>query len=142
MPRQTDQKEEDLCEEEHSVPGVQRDPGVRRARGEHRGRQPHSESDRLRQVRERQDRRIIQICHCSIIDRPFSFGRIGSNELMGCTAIGADFIGIGREQWLKMLENPRKPVTQWYPLMETIPGHIPSVSSEPLPVSLSCLNSR
>lgn len=61
VPRQTDQKEEDLCEEEHSVPGVQRDPGVRRARGEHRGRQPHSESDRLRQVRERQDRRIIQI---------------------------------------------------------------------------------
>lgn len=70
MPRQTDQKEEDLCKEEHSVPGVQRDPGVRRARGEHRRRQPHSESDRLRQVRERQDRRIIQICHCSIIDRP------------------------------------------------------------------------
>lgn len=80
----------------------------------------------------------------SINDRPQPdfLCRIGSNELMGCTAIGADFIGIGREQWLKMLENPRKPVTQWYPLMETVPGHIPAVSSEPLPVSLSCLNSR
>lgn len=62
VPRQTDQKEEDLCEEEHFIPGVQRDPGVRRARGKYRGRQPHSESDRLRQVSERQDRRIIQIC--------------------------------------------------------------------------------
>ncbi|XP_076748631.1 synaptotagmin-10 isoform X1 [Xylocopa sonorina] len=78
----------------------------------------------------------------SLIVKVIDYDRIGSNELMGCTAIGADFIGIGREQWLKMLENPRKPVTQWYPLMETIPGHIPAVSSEPLPVSLSCLNSR
>ncbi|XP_003396022.1 synaptotagmin-10-like [Bombus affinis] len=78
----------------------------------------------------------------SLIVKVIDYDRIGSNELMGCTAIGADFIGIGREQWLKMLENPRKPVTQWYPLMETVPGHIPSVSSEPLPVSLSCLNSR
>ncbi|KAK1121776.1 hypothetical protein K0M31_010087 [Melipona bicolor] len=78
----------------------------------------------------------------SLIVKVIDYDRIGSNELMGCTAIGADFIGIGREQWLKMLENPRKPVTQWYPLMESIPGHIPSVSSEPLPVSLSCLNSR
>ncbi|KAF3430865.1 hypothetical protein E2986_04897 [Frieseomelitta varia] len=78
----------------------------------------------------------------SLIVKVIDYDRIGSNELMGCTAIGADFIGIGREQWLKMLENPRKPLTQWYPLMESIPGHIPSVSSEPLPVSLSCLNSR
>lgn len=80
MPRQTDQKEEDLCEEEHSVPGVQRDPGVRRARGEHRGREPDSKSNRLRQVRGRQDRRIIQISDCSIIDRShFSF--VGSARM-------------------------------------------------------------
>ncbi|OAD61394.1 Synaptotagmin-9 [Eufriesea mexicana] len=78
----------------------------------------------------------------SLIVQVIDYDRIGSNELMGCTAIGADFIGIGREQWLKMLENPRKPVTQWYPLMETIPGHIPPVNSEQTPVSLSCLNSR
>lgn len=68
--------------------------------------------------------------------------RIGSNELMGCTAIGSSFIGVGRDHWLEMLDNPRKPVAQWYPLMETVAGHIPAVSSEPLPVSLSCLNSR
>lgn len=68
--------------------------------------------------------------------------RIGSNELMGCTAIGSSFIGIGRDHWLEMLDNPRKPVAQWYPLMETVAGHIPAVDSEPLPVSLSCLNGR
>ncbi|CAK9804677.1 SYT9 [Anthophora plagiata] len=78
----------------------------------------------------------------SLIVKVIDYDRIGSNELMGCTAIGSGFVGIGHEQWLKMLDNPRKPVTQWYPLMETIAGHIPAVSSEPLPVSLSCLNSR
>ncbi|XP_017878639.1 synaptotagmin-10-like isoform X2 [Ceratina calcarata] len=78
----------------------------------------------------------------SLIVKVIDYDRIKSNELLGCTAIGSAFIGIGREQWLKMLENPRKPITQWYPLTETVPGHIPSVSSEPLPVSLSCLNSR
>ncbi|XP_011299750.1 synaptotagmin-10 [Fopius arisanus] len=78
----------------------------------------------------------------SLIVKVIDYDRIGSNELMGCTAVGASFIGIGRDHWLEMLDNPRKPVAQWYPLMETVAGHIPTVSSEPLPVSLSCLNSR
>lgn len=78
----------------------------------------------------------------SLIIKVIDYDRIGSNELMGCTAIGSSFIGVGRDHWLEMLDNPRKPVAQWYPLMETVAGHIPAVSSEPLPVSLSCLNSR
>ncbi|KAK2577084.1 hypothetical protein KPH14_005892 [Odynerus spinipes] len=78
----------------------------------------------------------------SLIVKVIDYDRIGSNELMGCTAIGSSFIGIGRDHWLEMLDNPRKPVAQWYPLLETVAGHIPSVASEPLPVSLSCLNSR
>ncbi|XP_034937732.1 synaptotagmin-10-like isoform X2 [Chelonus insularis] len=78
----------------------------------------------------------------SLIVKVIDYDRIGSNELMGCTAIGSSFIGIGRDHWLEMLDNPRKPVAQWYPLLETVAGHIPTVSSEPLPVSLSCLNSR
>ncbi|XP_018398494.1 PREDICTED: synaptotagmin-10-like [Cyphomyrmex costatus] len=78
----------------------------------------------------------------SLIVKVIDYDRIGSNELMGCTAIGSSFIGIGRDHWLEMLDNPRKPVAQWYPLMETVAGHIPAVDSEPLPVSLSCLNSR
>ncbi|XP_076665202.1 synaptotagmin-6 [Andrena cerasifolii] len=78
----------------------------------------------------------------SLIIKVIDYDRIGPNELMGCTAIGSSFIGIGRDHWLEMLDNPRKPVAQWYPLMETVAGHIPCVNSEPLPVSLSCLNSR
>ncbi|XP_076647027.1 synaptotagmin-10 [Halictus rubicundus] len=78
----------------------------------------------------------------SLIVKVVDYDRIGSNELMGCTAIGSSFIGIGRDHWLEMLDNPRQPVAQWYPLLETIAGHIPAVSSEPLPMSLSCLNKR
>ncbi|KAF2888475.1 hypothetical protein ILUMI_17698 [Ignelater luminosus] len=60
---------------------------------------------------------------------------IGSNELMGCTAIGSSFIGIGKDHWLEMLDNPRRPVAQWYPLLESIPGHIPPSSTDTLPIS-------
>ncbi|XP_001602728.2 synaptotagmin-10 isoform X3 [Nasonia vitripennis] len=76
----------------------------------------------------------------SLIIKVIDYDRIGSNELMGCTAIGASFIGIGRDHWLEMLDNPRKPVAQWYTLSETVAGHIPS--ADQLPVSLSCLTRR
>ncbi|XP_023718098.1 synaptotagmin-10 [Cryptotermes secundus] len=78
----------------------------------------------------------------SLIVKVIDYDRIGHNELMGCTAIGSSFIGIGRDHWLEMLDNPRKPVAQWYPLLETVPGQIPLTNSQPLPVSLSCLNGR
>lgn len=70
------------------------------------------------------------------------FCRIGSNELMGCTAIGSSYIGIGREHWLEMLDNPRRPVAQWYPLLEAVPGHIAETSVQNLPLTFSCLNGR
>nr|CAD7196452.1 unnamed protein product [Timema douglasi] len=76
----------------------------------------------------------------SLIVKVIDYDRIGHNELMGCTAIGSSFIGIGRDHWLEMLDNPRKPVAQWYPLLETVPGQIPVTCSQPLPVNLSCLN--
>lgn len=66
-----------------------------------------------------------------------SFLRIGPNELMGCTGIGSNFIGVGRDHWLEMLDNPRKPVAQWYPLTETLNSQLPS--AEQLPLSLNCL---
>lgn len=61
---------------------------------------------------------------------------------MGCTAIGSSFIGIGREHWLEMLDNPRRPVAQWYPLLESVPGYIPETSVQTLPLTFSCLNGR
>ncbi|XP_068908178.1 synaptotagmin-10-like isoform X5 [Tenebrio molitor] len=78
----------------------------------------------------------------SLIVKVIDYDRIGSNELMGCTAIGSSFIGIGRDHWLEMLDNPRRPVAQWYPLLESIPGHIPGAANDSTTISLSCLNSR
>ncbi|XP_031339838.1 synaptotagmin-10-like isoform X1 [Photinus pyralis] len=78
----------------------------------------------------------------SMIVKVIDYDRIGSNELMGCTAIGSSFIGIGKDHWLEMLDNPRRPVAQWYPLIESVPGYIPPSSTDTLPLSLSCLNSR
>lgn len=60
---------------------------------------------------------------------------------MGCTAIGSPFIGTGREHWLEMLDNPRKPVAQWYPLMDTVPGDLVLSNTDKLAISFSCINS-
>ncbi|XP_011499388.1 PREDICTED: synaptotagmin-10-like isoform X2 [Ceratosolen solmsi marchali] len=80
------------------------------------------------------------IMDVSLIIKVIDYDRIGSNELMGCTAIGANFIGIGKNHWLEMLDNPRKPVAQWYTLSETVMDHIST--ADQLPVSLNCLNQR
>ncbi len=51
---------------------------------------------------------------------------------MGCCAVGPHSVGHDRNQWFEMLENPRKPVAQWYMLQENTPGghtdHTPSDS--------------
>ena len=44
---------------------------------------------------------------------------------MGCCALGPQYMGLGRDHWFEMLENPRKPVAQWYVLQEIAPN-IPS----------------
>ncbi|VVD02328.1 unnamed protein product [Leptidea sinapis] len=69
---------------------------------------------------------------------------IGQNELIGCTAIGSHMIGIGRDHWLEMLDNARKPVAQWYPLNKGLPTNVP-VTCKDLKeqnVALNCLNGR
>ncbi|KAK6626340.1 hypothetical protein RUM43_006651 [Polyplax serrata] len=76
-----------------------------------------------------------------LILQVIDYDMIGGNELLGCTGVGNNFIGIGRDHWLEMLDNPRKPVAQWYPLLESIPGHIPH-SPKNSPIGLSCLNAR
>ncbi|GAB1599800.1 synaptotagmin-9-like isoform X1, partial [Argonauta hians] len=59
------------------------------------------------------------------------YDRIGSNEVMGCCGAGPHFPGVGRDHWYEMLENPRKPLAQWYTLTE----HIDSSSIESTPTS-------
>ncbi|GIY96099.1 hypothetical protein CEXT_575701 [Caerostris extrusa] len=32
--------------------------------------------------------------------------KVGANEVMGCFAIGSSCIGLGRDHWIEMLDNP------------------------------------
>lgn len=41
------------------------------------------------------------------------YDRVGPNEQLGVAAAGALCIGPGRDHWLEMLDNPRRPVAQW-----------------------------
>lgn len=59
---------------------------------------------------------------------------------MGCFTIGPSDPGKGRDHWLEMLENPRKPIAQWYPLLETVP--IDLHGQKEAPMLLKCLKSR
>ncbi|KAK2141666.1 hypothetical protein LSH36_1059g02056 [Paralvinella palmiformis] len=58
----------------------------------------------------------------SLIIKVIDYDRVGSNELMGCCSAGIQYLGTGRDHWMEMLENQRKPVAQWYQLQETVPG--------------------
>lgn len=57
---------------------------------------------------------------------------------MGCCAIGSSCIGLGRDHWIEMLDNPRKPVAQWYTLQETLSGLAVETKSSPI----KCINMR
>ncbi|XP_052811417.1 synaptotagmin-6-like [Mya arenaria] len=57
-----------------------------------------------------------------IIIKVIDYDRIGRNEIMGCFGVGPRFTGTGRDHWYEMLENPRKPVAQWYTLQEHVHG--------------------
>ena len=64
--------------------------------------------------------------------------RIGSDELMGCCGLGPMFSGQGREHWYEMLENSRRPVAQWYSLLE----HLVLPPSLSAPNGKCCLRQR
>ncbi len=60
---------------------------------------------------------ICKMCAHSNFTWAFVFStsnRIGSNELIGCFGVGPSFDGLGRDHYYRMLENPRKPITQSY----------------------------
>ncbi|GFO13832.1 vertnin [Plakobranchus ocellatus] len=56
-----------------------------------------------------------------LIVKLVDYDRIGSDELMGVVTLGPRMSGQGREHWYEMLESPRKPVAQWYSLLEHSP---------------------
>ncbi|XP_065225167.1 synaptotagmin-10-like [Planococcus citri] len=76
----------------------------------------------------------------SLIVKVIDYDRIGYDELMGCVGIGTSYIGTGRDHWLDMLDNPRKPVAQWYTLMDSIPGPTPSPNTSS--IRFNCLTRR
>lgn len=58
---------------------------------------------------------------------------------MGYVGIGANYIGAGRDHWLDMLDNPRKPVAQWYTLSDSVPGPNPPSNNS---IRFNCLTRR
>ncbi|XP_042866362.1 synaptotagmin-10-like [Penaeus japonicus] len=77
----------------------------------------------------------------TLLVKVVDYDRIGANELLGVTVIGSQVIGPGRDHWLEMLECPRRPVTQWYPLMESVPLNLITSPTRSLPPPLTCFNS-
>lgn len=59
-----------------------------------------------------------QIESVDMVVKVIDYDRVGSNELIGCIGIGPAFSGLGRDHWYRMLENPRKPITQTYYLKD------------------------
>ncbi|ODM95585.1 Synaptotagmin-9 [Orchesella cincta] len=53
-----------------------------------------------------------------IVFKLVDYDRVGPNEQLGVAAAGALCIGAGRDHWLEMLDNPRRPVAQWYALLK------------------------
>ncbi|XP_068623200.1 synaptotagmin-10-like [Battus philenor] len=78
----------------------------------------------------------------TLLVKVIDYDMIGPNELIGCTAIGSSMIGIGRDHWLEMLDNSRKPVAQWYPLNKSLPTNISVSNNDQQNAGLSCLNGR
>lgn len=66
----------------------------------------------------------------SLLIKVIDYDRFGADELIGCTAVGTIFEGVGKEHWLEMIEKPRIPAAQWYPLVDSVPGYIPTPEEE------------
>ncbi|XP_022248749.1 synaptotagmin-10-like, partial [Limulus polyphemus] len=74
----------------------------------------------------------------NLLVKVVDYDRVGANEMLGCCAIGSRCIGLGRDHWLEMLDTPRQPVTQWYPLVDSPPSFLDI--SKRLPVK--CISIR
>ncbi|KFM59270.1 Synaptotagmin-9, partial [Stegodyphus mimosarum] len=77
----------------------------------------------------------------TLVVKVIDYDRVGPNEVMGICAIGSSCIGLGRDHWIEMLDNPRKPVAQWYPLQESLSGlAVDTVTSKSSPIK--CISMR
>ncbi|XP_022235811.1 synaptotagmin-6-like isoform X1 [Limulus polyphemus] len=68
----------------------------------------------------------------NLLIKVIDYDRVGANEMLGCCAIGNQCIGLGRDHWLKMLDTPRHPVAQWYPLVDIAPSFLDFSEQSPV----------
>ena len=56
----------------------------------------------------------------SLLPSPLPRVSIGHNEVIGMCRVGSEAEGPGREHWVAMLANPRKPIEHWHQLVEVM----------------------
>ncbi|GFR13858.1 synaptotagmin-10 [Trichonephila clavata] len=78
----------------------------------------------------------------TLVVKVIDYDRVGANEVMGCFAIGSSCIGLGRDHWIEMLDNPRKPVAQWYTLQESLSGLTVDNSTMAKSSPIKCISMR
>ncbi|XP_066498942.1 synaptotagmin-C isoform X1 [Hoplias malabaricus] len=69
----------------------------------------------------------------SVIIAVMDYDCIGHNEVIGMCRVGSDAEGPGREHWMSMLANPRKPIEHWHQLVEEKSINTFSKSATPSP---------
>ncbi|XP_055952536.1 synaptotagmin-9-like [Argiope bruennichi] len=78
----------------------------------------------------------------TLVVKVIDYDRVGANEVMGVFAIGSSCIGLGRDHWIEMLDNPRKPVAQWYTLQESLSGLTVDNSTMAKSSPIKCISMR
>ncbi|XP_072399574.1 synaptotagmin-10-like isoform X1 [Diabrotica undecimpunctata] len=90
---------------------------------------------------------VFQVPHETIKDVAFviqviDYDRISNNDLMGCLVIGPNVEGQAHAHWIEMMEKPRKNITRWYPLSETLPDDINILKEGSFMNKLNCFGSN
>uniref|UniRef100_A0A6P7F8H1 Synaptotagmin-10-like n=1 Tax=Diabrotica virgifera virgifera TaxID=50390 RepID=A0A6P7F8H1_DIAVI len=90
---------------------------------------------------------VFQVPHETIKDVAFviqviDYDRISKNDLMGCVVIGPNVEGQAHAHWIEMMQKPRKNITRWYPLSETLPDDINIVKEGTFVKKLNCFGNK
>ncbi|KAG2455984.1 SY63 protein, partial [Polypterus senegalus] len=69
------------------------------------------------------------IDHVSLVIAVMDYDCIGHNEVIGMCRVGHDADSPGRDHWVGMLANPRKPIEHWHQLVECLLHRFPKVQA-------------
>ncbi|GIY11432.1 synaptotagmin-9 [Caerostris extrusa] len=78
----------------------------------------------------------------TLVVKVIDYDRVGANEVMGCFAIGSSCIGLGRDHWIEMLDNPGNLLPEWYTLQETLSGLTVDTSTMAKSPPSKCISMR